>query len=447
MDEKTDDISLSHHDKEILKDQQSTSTVINEDLEKSSSTFQGPPDGGWEAWLVVFGGFLGNVSIFGVNYTWAVFLSHYNTNVYPGKMNELSWIGSICVALFFVIGPINEWISCKIGYRYMLLIGAILCPLGLMLASITQEIWQLYLTQGVIFGLGASFVFFPSLAAPQQWFSSRRGLAVAGSMCGSGIGSLIFSNVAQAAIANLDYRWALRIEGFMCFALLLLAAAVVRPPKNAEPTQRESYSQLYQKQKQLMKSRSFQIMFLMGIVTTFGYLTPAFFLASYAEYLGLNPWVGSNLGAITSAVNTISMLVIGWISDRTGRFNGLFICTFLAGVFTLTLWTTATSEVSIWIYVVLYGFFGGGYLSLNGAALPEVAGYDNISAANGLFYITSTLGYMFGTPISSAIINSRSDPPGYIYAAVWSGVLMAVGGILCWMLRVTRSGWNPLIKA
>ena len=62
MDEKTDDISLSHHDKEILKDQQSTSTVINEDLEKSSSTFQGPPDGGWEAWLVVFGGFLVNIN-------------------------------------------------------------------------------------------------------------------------------------------------------------------------------------------------------------------------------------------------------------------------------------------------------------------------------------------------------------------------------------------------
>ncbi|RCH84723.1 hypothetical protein CU098_009131 [Rhizopus stolonifer] len=187
-------------------------------------------------------------------------------------------------------------------------------------------------------------------------------------------------------------------------------------------------------------------MFVMGIVTTFGYLTPAFFLASYAEYLGLNPWVGTNLGAIMSAVNTISMLVVGWISDRTGRFNGLFICTFLSGVFTLALWTTAKSEASIWVYVVLYGFFGGGYLSLNGAALPEVAGYENISAANGLFYITSTLGYMFGTPISSAIISSTT-PPGYIYAAIWSGLLMAIGGILCWMLRVTRVGHNPFIKA
>lgn len=86
---------------------------------------------------------------------------------------------------------------------------------------------------------------------------------------------------------------------------------------------------------------------------------------------------------------------------------------------------------------------GWGYLTLNGAALPEVAGYDNISAANGLVYVTSVLGYMFGSPIASAIIGTS----GYSYAAVYCGILMSAGGLLCWMLRVTRSGWNPLIKA
>jgi MFS family permease len=160
----------------------------------------------------------------------------------------------------------------------------------------------------------------------------------------------------------------------------------------------------------------------------------------------LDSWVGTNLGAIMSAVNAISMFSAGWLSDYTGRVNGLFLCVFLSGIFTLTIWTTATTEAAIWVYAVLYGFFGGGFITVNGATLPEVAGYDNIAAANGLFYLTNSVGYMFGTPITSAIIGSRGED-GYIFAAVYCGVLMSVGGLLCWMLRVSRSGWNPFIRA
>ncbi|KAI9485361.1 MAG: major facilitator superfamily domain-containing protein [Benjaminiella poitrasii] len=386
------------------------------------------------------------VGEYGVNYTWGVFLNYYNESVFPGRMNELSWIGSICVALFFIIGPINEWVTCKLGFTKMLAIGTILCPLALMLASISHEIWHLYLTQGVMFGIGASFVFFPCMAGPQQWFTTRRGLAVGYSMCGSGVGGLLFSNVCQAAIQHLGYRWALRIVGFICFFFMLISTILVKPPKNAVAAKQDSFSELFQKQKKLFQNKQFQLMLAIGTITTFGYLIPAFYLASYAEYLGLDSWIGTNLGAIMSAVNAVSMLSIGWISDYTGRINGLFICTFLSGIFTLAIWTTAKSAAAIWVYAVLYGFFGGGYLTLNGAALPEVAGYEYINAANGLLYFTSTFGYMFGSPIASAII-SHSDTTGYKYAAVYCGILMSVGGLLCLVLRVTRSGWSLFIKA
>lgn len=171
-----------------------------------------------------------------------------------------------------------------------------------------------------------------------------------------------------------------------------------------------------------------------------------FFLIAYATDIGLDPWIGTNLGAIMSAVNFISMLGVGFISDFTGRINGLFVCTILSGIFTLTIWTTAQNSASIWVFAVLYGFFGGGYLTLNGASLPEVAGYDNISPANGLVYFASLFGYMFGTPICSAIISSSADK-GYTYAAVYCGVLMTAGGVCVWILRVMRAGWKPFVKA
>lgn len=161
--------------------------------------------------------------------------------------------------------------------------------------------------------------------------------------------------------------------------------------------------------------------------------------------MNLNPWVGTNLSAIMSAINAVSKLANGFTSDRIGRINGLFICTFLAGVMSLAIWTNARTEATIWVFAVLYGFFGGGYLTLFPASLPQVAGYDNITAANGLLYFTNTFGYLFGTPIASAIIN-RTTPPNYTYAAVWGGLLMVVGGLFCLALRVMRAGWNPMVK-
>jgi hypothetical protein len=81
---------------------------------------------------------------YGVNYSWGLFLRNYNQYVYVGQMTQLSWIGSICIALFFIIGPINEWVVRKLGYTKMLAIATILCPLALMLASISHEVIKLY---------------------------------------------------------------------------------------------------------------------------------------------------------------------------------------------------------------------------------------------------------------------------------------------------------------
>ena len=58
--------------------------------------------------------------------------------------------------------------------------------------------------------MGASFVWFPCIGAPQQWFNHHRGLAVGLAMSGSGIGGLVVSNICQAAIEQIGYRWALR---------------------------------------------------------------------------------------------------------------------------------------------------------------------------------------------------------------------------------------------
>lgn len=183
-------------------------------------------------------------------------------------MATLSWIGSICVALFFITGPINQLVIEKMGYKYMLATGTVLCSAALILASFATQVWHVFLTQGVMFGLGASFVSLPCIGAPQQWFSERRGLAVGISFAGSGVGGLVISNISMAVINSLGYRWALRIDGIIVFVLLCFATCFVRPFGDVKKTGGgRKVINWY-----LFKNPMFTVLFFHGLVTTFGYM-------------------------------------------------------------------------------------------------------------------------------------------------------------------------------
>lgn len=146
-----------------------------------------------------------------------------------------------------------------------------------------------------------------------------------------------------------------------------------------------------------------------------------------------------------SAVNAAARICTGYMGDKLGRFNSLFICTFLAGVMCLAIWINTYNEATIWVFAVLYGFFGGGYIALFPTVQPQVVGLENISPAVGLLYFTNLFGYMFGTPIASALINTAS-PPNYQYGAAWAGSMVVVGGLFAGWLRVAKGGWKIFAK-
>lgn len=65
----------------------------------------------------------------------------------------------------------------RIGYRATLAIGSILAPLGLILASFATQLWHIYLSQGILYGIGAGLAFSSSVTLPSQWFVKNRALA------------------------------------------------------------------------------------------------------------------------------------------------------------------------------------------------------------------------------------------------------------------------------
>ena len=240
----------------------------------------------------------------------------------------------------------------KIGIRFTMLIGAVVCPLGFILASFNTALWQLYITQGLIYGIGGAFCFSPSLTVcvtttnikrymrvclykkkfklPPQWFFKNRALATGIAVSGSGIGGVAISPRTQSLIASLGYRNALRILGAMNFGILLIATALARSRYRPPPSSGTGgLSAFFDKS---MMSSSFLLLSIFAFLVPFGYIAPFFLAPTYAAYIGVDPARGSTLVSIMSGMNSLCRISLGFLADRTGKLNTMFACTFLAGM-------------------------------------------------------------------------------------------------------------------
>ncbi|KAG0006289.1 hypothetical protein BGZ80_005323 [Entomortierella chlamydospora] len=151
-------------------------------------------------------------------------------DTFPGALaTEISWVGSIGTASMFILGPFVAPMTQLLGLRAVVAIGIVVSSLGLISASFATQLWQLYITQGFLFGCGVGLVLFSSLSVVSQYFEKRRGLANGIAVAGSGIGGLAMAPLTRLLIAEVGYRWCLRIMGMVVFTFLTAVFPFIRP--------------------------------------------------------------------------------------------------------------------------------------------------------------------------------------------------------------------------
>lgn len=170
------------------------------------------PDGGLRAWLVVLGSFLIHSFCFApTEYIFGVFEHNY-LEIFPASTHgSIALIGTLGSSSTYFAGFISGASADRFGYRTTALLGTGIMALALLLASFANHVWQLYLTQGVLFGIGASLVYYPAIGAPSHWFDAKRGLALGLAVSGTGLGGLALAPATQALVDTVGVKWALRV--------------------------------------------------------------------------------------------------------------------------------------------------------------------------------------------------------------------------------------------
>jgi MFS family permease len=232
-------------------------------------------------------------------------------------------------------------------------LGCLLLSGGFIAASFAHTIWQLYLTQGILVGLGVGFTYVPSIAVISQWFGKKRSLANGISSAGSGIGGLLYSFLTEAIISRVSLAWALRVTALISGVFLILATVLIRTRNEAiQPTQRGF-------DVQLLKRADSLLLLSWAFISMLGYMMLLFSLPDFARSIGLSAEQASVVNAILSLGTAIGRPLIGFASDYFGRINVAGALTSVCGVLCFALWLPATSYgLLIFFALIIGGIFG-----------------------------------------------------------------------------------------
>lgn len=88
----------------------------------------------------------------------------------------------------WILGPVFGRITDSYGPRLVMIPASMLCVFSLFMLSFSNLYTQIFVAQGLGFGLGAGGIFNTCLVATGQWFVKHRGLATGIVTCGSSLG-------------------------------------------------------------------------------------------------------------------------------------------------------------------------------------------------------------------------------------------------------------------
>jgi hypothetical protein len=172
--------------------------------------------------LVLLSSFLTIFIVVGFNQSYGVFQGYYTSDkqsmLPPSAKNNgalLAFVGTLGSGLTWggsvFVNPLLMRVEGKTllgleGRKWITTTGVLLISLGFGLASLSTEIWHLLLTQGLLYGIGSSMIYFPILSIAPEYFDARRGSAMGFILSGTGVGGLTFSPSFQALLNRFGPR-------------------------------------------------------------------------------------------------------------------------------------------------------------------------------------------------------------------------------------------------
>jgi len=252
----------------------------------------------------------------------------------------------------------------------------------------------LYVTYGVLGGIGLGVGYIAPVSTLVKWFPDRRGLATGLAIMGFGFAAAIASPIMDSLIKSVGTANTFYILGISYFVIMTLSSLYLeRPPvgwvpegfkdkmQSGKTKIKEDLAQLTANE--AVKTKRFYYLWLMlfiNITCGIAILSAAKPLAE--ESIGLSTGEAAALVGILGLFNGFGRLGWATISDYIGRPNTYTIFFALQIILFMALPHTTTAILFQVMLAVIYTMYGGGFAAIP-AFIGDVFGTKQLGAIHG----------------------------------------------------------------
>lgn len=365
------------------------------------------PDGGF-GWVVVFCGSLITFWNNGMINCWGILQTALlNSTLSDKSTSTVSFIGALNLAA----GPAFQLPAARLGKRFgsraTSMMGVMLTGLGLIAASwCTTNLAGLFVTIGIVSGIGISSSYSITNTLPVQYFSAKIGLANGLVKLGGGIGGTVMAIALEALVRRVGIAWTFRIQGIMTIAAGLPAAYFMKDRVSTRNTPAPflDFS--------MFRNGPFVFMFISGAIGTFALFVPPYYLPLFVESLGKPASTGAALVAAFNACNGLGRFIGGPMCDMIGATNTFVIMILLNAISMLAIWPVSSSLAPLILFAILNGIVNGAYFTVFPTMVSKPFGPGRASAAMSVSISGWTAGYLMGGPIAGFLLQAADGKEG-----------------------------------
>ena len=391
-------------------------------------------------WLIATAGVVMQVAL-GAVYAWSVFrkpLSEaYGTGVSDVNTTFSIAILSLGFAAFFG----GLWMN-RSGPRIVALTSGVLYGAGIFLASFASEsLTLLYLTYGLLAGIGIGLGYIVPIATLVKWFPDKRGFITGVAVAGFGAGALVTAPIAKQLVSGVGLFPTFSILGIIYLVMVIGAAFFMKNPPEGwkpegwEPEVEESSERSgvdYELGGALKTWQWYALWALLFLNVTAGIAVISEADPIAQEVSGATPYLAAWLVSIISVANGAGRFLWAWLSDAIGR-KWVFLTMYLlqaALFFLMPVLGTSFILLAILAFIIV-SCYGGGFGTMP-AFNADYFGSKNVGTIYGLM-ITA---WGFGGVLGPTLISYMYDATGsYARAFYIIAGIMLLSSIIPFIVR------------
>ena len=370
-------------------------------------------------WVQLILGIIAMIMIANLQYGWTLFVNpikdqfHWSTAAI-----QVSFTTFVVVETWLV--PVEGYIIDRFGPKVITVVGGVLVAISWIMFSQATSIWTFYIGS-VIGGVGAGIVYGCTVGQALKWFPDRRGLAAGLTAAGFGAGSAITIVPIAQMILHQGYQQTFLTFGIIQGVVVVIIGFMLRAPRVGEVPQAVASLALKQTSRdfqpgEMLKTPLFYIMYAAMLCVAFGGVMATAQLAPIArdyivDEVPIKLFLLFTLPALQWALvfdrvlNGLARPAFGWLSDRIGRENTMFIAFGSQCIIILVFIKVAANPMLFVIMSALVFFTYGEIFSLFPSLSADTYGRKFATTNYGFLYTakgTAALLVPFGNILKDA---------------------------------------------